>query len=128
MDAVFHVTNLQRTFIFEGQMKYIIRGRINGKFYPDVNVVYVVTDDQRIAGYVRIVKKEQITYEEFMKRFNRLTFLEACKSFGMLFINARRMIRKWKCEKFWLLTIGDAVQYAPPKDKMNVFDKAMVVL
>lgn len=128
MDAVIHVTNLQRNWIFTGDMKYILRGRINGKFYPDVNVVYIVTDDQRIAGYVRIANKEQITYEEFMKRFNRLTFLEACKSFGMLFIQARRMIRNWKCDKFWLLTIGDAVQYAPPKEKMNVFDKAMVVL
>lgn len=109
-------------------MKYIIRGRINGKFYPDVNVVYVVTDDQRIAGWVRIAKKEQITYEEFKKRFDHLTFLEAIRTFGMLYIRAKRTIKKWKCEKFWLLTIGDAVQYVPPREKMNVFDKAMIIL
>lgn len=128
MDAVLHVTNLQRTLIFEGEMKYFLRGRINGKFYPDVNVVYIVTDDQRIAGYVRIVKKEQITYGEFRKRFNYLNFLKAWKTFGMMYGQALRMIKKWKCDKFWLLTIGDAVQYVPPKEKMNVFDKAMVVL
>ena len=128
MDAVLHVTNLQRNLIFTGDMKYILRGRINGKFYPEVNVVYIVTDDQRIAGYVRIAKKEQITYGEFRERFNRLRPFEACKKFGMLYIQAFRMIKRWKCEKFWLLSIGDAVQYAPPKEKMNVFDKAMVVL